>query len=170
MNANMVILKIALGFLALAIAWSYIFQKKFIFQINAWMREYVFSDQVALFSGRRVAVLLLILGSLALFSGLQSIIQVQPIKPNIAAQMLSEAHKDFREKKYLRVVNRCRALVRVNPDSAEAWELLVESWWVMGEKSKAREAAKVLLRLQPDHPFGKSSFHDEMEKMKKEKE
>lgn len=165
----MIALKILIGLLALLIAWAYIFHNKLIFQINAWMRKTVFSDEMVLFSGRRVAVLLFVLGCVALFSGLQNMIQTQPIKPNIAAQMLEQAREDFRNKKYNYVVNRCVVLVRSNPNSVEAWELLATTWWTMGEKKKARQTVQLLLRLQPNHPFGKRSFEPEVEKDEKEK-
>ncbi len=166
----MIIIKIIFGALLLFVAWTYIFHKKLAFQLNAWMREYVFNDQIVLFSGRRIAILLLILGGVALFSGLEGIIDVQPVKPNIAATMIEEARKDSKNGRYSAVVRRCRELIRSTPNSVEAWELLVDAYSRLGEKQLAQEAASVLLRLSPDHPIGQSFFQTEKQRVDRERE
>ncbi len=163
------ILKILLGLFALVGAWSYIFHNKLIFRLNAWMRENVFSDQVVLFSGRRVAILLTVLGGLSLFSGLENLIELQPVKPRITAEIIQQARVDLGQKKYKQVISRCRELTKTNPDSVEAWELLVSAWSEMGEKEMARQAATVLLRLDPDHSLGKSVFSEERKRIEQER-
>lgn len=166
----MYILKIVIGLLALVFAWSYLFHNKLVFRLNAWMREYVFNDNVVLFSGRRVAILLVILGALALFSGLENMVLIQPIQPHIAAQIIDQARIDLAKKKYPQVITRCRELIKSNPDYIPAWELLVSAWSEMGEKDLAHQGAMVLLRLDPNHPIGKSVFAKEREKIEREKE
>ena len=133
------------------------------------MRDFVFSDQLALFSGRRVAFLLIILGGLSLLSGLSTLIKPVEIQPQIAAQMIEQSKKDLKENRLPQVVSRCRLLVRSNPSEVEAWALLVEAWSRMGEKKLAREAVQVLLRLAPNHPLGSGAFKLELEKIENEK-
>lgn len=164
----MVILKITLGVLLLLAAWGYLFQKKLIFKLNAWMREVIFSDQVALFSGRRVAILLLVLGAIALFSGLESFIKPPILQPHIQAQMLEQARQDLANKRHFSVIQRCRYVVKANPDSQEAWELLIETYARMGEKEMARQTAGVLLRLDPQNGIAKMVDRGQWEKVQKE--
>lgn len=164
------IFKIILGLLLIFIAWTYLFHNKLIFRLNTWMRENVFNDQVVLFSGRRVAILLVVLGAVALFSGLEGIVQFQEVKPHIAAQIIGQAKQDLAQKKYKNAVYKCRTLLKTNPNSIEAWELLVQIHSRMGEKELARKDAQVLLRLDPAHPLGKSIYLDEKNKIQKEKE
>ncbi len=149
-------LKILLGLFALLLAWVVVFRSGLVFKFNAWMRERIFSDQFVLFSGKRVAVLLLVLGAVSFFSGLEQVINIQQIKPSMAASLLEQARRDFKVRHYTRVINRCKVLVRSNPQDAQAWELLAMSWHSLGEKQKARQAAESLLRLNPQHPFGRS--------------
>ena len=154
----MPILKILLGLLALFVAWLFFFRRDLIFSLNEFMRRRVFSDQVVLFQGRRMAALLTMLGVVALFSGIESVIDVQPIKPKIAAEMIRQAHEDLRQGHYMRVVNRCKELVRSDPKNMEAWELLASAWWAVGQKERAARAADSLLRIDPQHPIKQSSI------------
>ena len=154
----MQILKIALGLLALLIAWLFLFRKKLIFAINEFMRRRVFSDRVVLFQGRRMASLLVILGVVALFSGVEGVIDVQAIRPKIAAVMMAQAREDLRLGRYTKVVNRCRELVHSDPKNVDAWELLANAWWAMGQKDRAATAADSVLRLDPDNAISRSSI------------
>ena len=147
----MAILQILLGLLAFLLGWLLLYRRNVLFRINAWLRENVFSDNVILFSGRRLAVLLFVLGLVALFSGVDNVVDEQKVTPQMAEAILEQAKRDLQRNQYSRVVNRSRLLVRSQPQNAEAWELLASAWWAMGEKDKAREAVKALLRLQPDH-------------------
>jgi cytochrome c-type biogenesis protein CcmH/NrfG len=162
----MQLIKIVLGVLALGLAWAVLFRTGLIFKLNTWMRDNVFNDRLILFSGRRVAVLLLVLGGVALFSGVEDIIEVPPIKSNIAAKMLEDARQDFREARYLEVVRRCKELVRADPKNIEAWELLATGWWALGEKEQAKKAVEVILRIDPENALGNSSIMKSQDKMK----
>ncbi len=152
----MEILKIVLGLVALLLAWLFLFRKKWLFTLNEFMRRRVFSDTVVLFQGRRMAALLFALGAVAMFSGIEGVIDVQAIKPHIAAEMQSQAHEDFRLGRYTKVVNRCRELVRVDPKNLDAWELLANAWWAMGQKDRAAAAAEAILRVDPNHSISRS--------------
>jgi tetratricopeptide (TPR) repeat protein len=147
----MTMLKIFLGLLLLGLAWIYIFRKNMVFQLNQWMRETVFNDQVALFSGKRVAVLLFALGLIALFSGIKNVVTVQGIPPNVAADMISQSREHLAKKEYAQVVARCKELVRANPSSVEAWELLAAAWSALQQKALAIQAAENLFRLDPEN-------------------
>ncbi|MCB4756729.1 MAG: hypothetical protein LHV69_06810 [Elusimicrobia bacterium] len=151
----MIYLKIALGILALCLAWIVMYRSGLVLRFNAWMRERVFTDQHVLFSGQRVAVLLLILGAVALYSGLEQWSETPVVKPRIASAMLEQARNEFKARRYRGVVNRCKVLVRSNPKNLEAWELLAQSWWASGDKKKAGLAVQAILRLQPKHFLGR---------------
>src|SRR5687767_8701331 len=112
MMASMDFLQIIAGIFALILAWALVLRHKLIFKINAWLRERIFSDELILFSGGRVAVLLIVLGGVALFSGLENVVDLQPIKANIASSILHQARQDLKEGKHRRVINRCKILVR----------------------------------------------------------
>jgi tetratricopeptide (TPR) repeat protein len=167
--AHMVILKITLGILLLLAAWGYLFQKKLIFKLNAWMREIVFSDQVALFSGRRVAILLMVLGGISLFSGLGKFVQGPTFTPEISAQMLAQARQDLMHKEYPNAIRRGRELAKANPKSIEVWEFLAEAYSRAGDKDRARKAATILLQLDPNNQVGKTIAPDVWEKRRRDK-
>ena len=57
--------------------------------------------------------------------------------------------------------------IGVNPKSEEAWELLVTTWWAMGEKDLSTQAAVTLIRINPNHPLGKI-YRQELKKLHKE--
>lgn len=122
------------------------------------MRERVFNDQLVLFSGRRVALLLVILGGLALFSGISDIRDKQPIPDHIAKEIVIKAKNDLALGKYHRVVNRCRDLVRSNPKNVDAWELLTQGAWAMGQRDVAKQAAEALLRIDPLNDFARKFY------------
>ncbi len=156
--------KILVGLLAVALAWMVLFRTGMVFRFNAWMRERVFSDRLILFSGRRVALLLIALGGISLFSGIEEVVEVRPLKPEAAANILKEARQDFRRGRYTKVVNRTKELIRSNPKDVEVWELLATAWWALGEKEKARKAVESLLRIEPDHRLGRGSMAAFMER------
>lgn len=131
-----------------------LFQTKFVYKFNAFMRERVFTDQWILFSGRRLAFLLFLLGGLSLFSGLENIVERQTLPPKIAAQLLEQARNDFQQHRYDMAVRRCRELVRSDPKNVDAWEILAHSYWALGEPKQTLSAAEIILRLNPDHPVG----------------
>lgn len=152
----MQILKILIGVLALLLAWIYIYRTRLIFTLNAWMRENIFSDRVVLFSNRRLATLLLLLGAVALFSGIKDLEEFHPIRPHVAASMMDQAREEFKNRSYLAVISRCRQLVRFNPKNTEAWELLAGSWWALGRKNMAFQAMQGLLSNNPEYPIQSS--------------
>jgi len=143
-------LKIFLGLIAVVLAWVLAFRSGLIFRLNQWMRDYVFSDQIVLFAGRRVAVLLLILGVIALFSGVEDVVSVRQIKPKIAAEILLQAEKDLANRNFRLVILRSKELVRSNPNYIKAWELLATAWWARGEKEKAKKAADAWIEYHPE--------------------
>lgn len=147
-------MKLTFGLLFLGGAWLVLFKSQILFKFNAWMREVVFSDHLILFSGRRLAILLLVLGGLSLFSGLEDFTQFEAIKPEVAAQILDQANDDFKKGRHIRVINWCQVLVRSNPKNIQAWELLANSWWAVGKKSKSYNAIQTLLLLDPDNHLG----------------
>ena len=154
----MPILQILLGLLAILVAWLFFHRSRLLFAFNEFMRRRVFNDHVVLFQGRRMAALLILLGIIALFSGVESVVNVQPIKPNIAAEMLQQAQDDFRMGRYAKTVNRCKELVRSDPQNVDAWELLANAWWALGEKDRATKAVESILRINPDHPIKSTSL------------
>jgi len=147
----MKLLLIAVGFLSLCLAWMVMYRTGIVLRFNAWMRERVFTDSHVLFSGQRIAFLLLILGAVSLFSGMEQWIEMQTVQPHIAVAMLEQAQVDFRQRKYVHVINRCKVLVRTDSRNIEAWELLVKSYWATGQKDKAKRALDTLLLLSPNH-------------------
>jgi cytochrome c-type biogenesis protein CcmH/NrfG len=151
-------LKILLGILAVAAAWLVIFRRSFIFKLNQLMRERVFNDQLVLFSGRRVAILLIVLGGLALFSGISDIRDAQPIPDHIAREIILKAQSDLATGQYHRVVKRTRDLVRSNPKNTDAWELLTQGAWAMGQRDLAKQAVDALLRIDPLNEFGRKFY------------
>ncbi len=162
----MPILKILLGLLALLLAWLFVYRAKLVYALNDFMRRRIFSDHVVLFQGRRMAALLTVLGIIAMFSGVEAVIDVQAIKPKIAAEMMTQAHEDLKEGHYSRVITRCRELVRSDPKNVEAWELLATAWWAVGQKDQASKAADSILRIDPNHPIRNSSIGEYLEKSK----
>lgn len=154
----MPILTILLGLLALLIAWLILYRTKVLFALNDFMRQRVFSDKVVLFQGRRMAALLTLLGTVALFSGIESVIDVQRIKPKIAAEMLTQAKDDLAHGSYVSVVSRCRELVRSDPQNIEAWNLLAQGWWALGQRDRAAKAVESILRLDPQNSIRTSSI------------
>ncbi|MFN0117893.1 MAG: tetratricopeptide repeat protein [Elusimicrobiota bacterium] len=147
----MVFLIIIISFLLFLLAWAVLFRTQLIYKINEWFREQVFNDRWILFSGRRVAILLLFLGGIALFSGLSEMIKSRNIPPAIARQMLEQAQKDLSKGEYLKVVHRCRDLVRSDQRNVDAWELFAIASLALGDKDQARVALNSISRVDPNY-------------------
>lgn len=145
----MEIFKILLGFSALLLAWSLAFRTGLIFRLNAWLKENVFNDQVLLYSRRRLALLLFVLGMVALFSGIENVLKEQKISPEAATNLLNQIQKDFKARDYARVVSICRILLRSEPKNVSAREFLINALWASGSKEDAFREATFLNRIDP---------------------
>lgn len=167
MRSMLEIAKILTGGLALFLAWVLFFRTRLIYRFNAWMRDHVFNDNLVLFSGQRLAILLLVLGAIALFSGIEQITNDQDLKPKIAAKIISEARTDFINKDYSKVIERCRALIRSNPRNFQAMELLAASYHALGEKEKANEIIYLIIQQEPTYPISKGPLEKVFGKSKK---
>jgi len=161
--------KILIGALALLLAWTFLYRTRFIFKLNSWIRENIFSDRLVLFSNRRMAVLLLVLGIISLFSGIKGLDDMRPIKPKVAAQMMEQAREEYKKKAYPQVVSRCRELVKSNPKNVEAAELLAGAWWALGQKEKAVQAIQSLIYNNPSYEIGLSPLNAILVEKRKEK-
>ena len=160
------VLKIVLGLAAVFLAWLFVFRSSLVLKVNAWIRNTVFNDQMVLFSGRRVAMLLLILGALAIFSGVDNVVDDQSIKPNVAAAMLDEAQAMVKTGKFDAAMRRLKELLRSNPQNVEAWNLMATAAWAAGKRDVAFHAADAVLRLDPKHPIGRSVIVAEKKKLR----
>ena len=150
------ILLIILGILFFFWAGVFLFRTGLIFKINTWMKEYVFSDQVALFSKRRMAILLFILGGVALFSGIEGIMEDDIIRPRIAASLIQLADENFQKGEYQKAIKVSAELLRSNPKNIPALKILAKSYWSLVDKKQALSALKIILALSPHE-----SFHDD---------
>ena len=161
-------LKICAGIAALAFAWVVIYRTRFIFYLNSWMREKVFNDNLVLFSGKYFAALLIIVGGVALFSGLDDAVYVQYLKPAMVAHIVEQAKLDLAKGNHARVINQCWAVVRSQPTNKEAWALLVTASWARGDRKSTAEAANALYRLDRDNPVLKGPIRDLIHESKKD--
>jgi cytochrome c-type biogenesis protein CcmH/NrfG len=151
----MQIVLIIIGIGAVGLAWVLIYRTTSIYKFNAWVRESIFSDQWVLFSGRRLAFLLLILGGISLFSGIEYVTRTQPIKPRIAARLLKQAEKDFFNEKHENVIYQCKELIRSDPKNLRAQELMAGSLWAAGNREEAQRIIEAILNEDPNYPIKK---------------
>lgn len=163
----MEILKIIVGVAAVFVAWLFLFRTGAVFKLNAWMRENVFNDQIVLFSGRRLAILLLVLGGVALFSGIEGIQEEQSIPPKIISRMLEQARDSLIASDYPEVIIRCREVLRSDPNNLIALELTATAWWGLNEKEKARETIREIVKINPNHPLNRGPIARYFEKQRK---
>lgn len=145
--------KLTFGLAALGVAWILFYRSRLIFQINAWMRERIFNDQLVLFSGRRLAMLLLVLGAISFFSGVESVIEIQPMTPEVTARIMEQARIDMRAGRHTRVINRCREVLRADPKNIAAWELVTGAWWAIGDKARAKQGVDTIMSIDPFYPI-----------------
>jgi tetratricopeptide (TPR) repeat protein len=150
-STTMQFIQVLLGLLALFLAWVLIFKKPLIFRLNAFMREHVFADQLVLFSGGRIAFLLLILGVVALFSGVDIITKNQVLGPRSTGKIFEHAQEDMRNKDYESTLIRCRELLRSNPNNIAALELMLKVYRDMGKKEEARDVLVKILQINPNY-------------------
>jgi hypothetical protein len=149
----MLSIKIICGIIALLAAWALIFRKQLVYEFNRWMREYAFSDQWVIFSGTRAAVLLFILGALALFSGIETINQHQVLKPSVIGRVLENAHEDFKQKNFNRVVVKTTLILQSYPENQGARELLIGAYFSSHQPEKAKEEIENLILYNPNYNF-----------------
>jgi hypothetical protein len=149
----MLSIKIICGIIALLAAWALIFRKQLVYEFNRWMREYAFSDQWVIFSGTRVAVLLFVLGALALFSGIETINQTQVLKPSVVSKMLAGNLEDFKLKKFDRVIQKSQLIIKSYPDNQGAREYLIGAYFATHQSEKAKEEIQNLVAINPNYNF-----------------
>lgn len=152
----MKILLITFGIAAIFLAWAFVFQRSLIFKVNTWMREYVFTDELALFSGKRLAALLLALGGVALFSGVDRVVRDQGLRPRVAARLFQQAQDDYLNKRYDDVLFRCRELIKSDPRNIPVWELMATALVALDRKPEAQQALAKILEIDPNYPINKS--------------
>lgn len=107
------------------------------------------------FFGTRVAVLLFILGSVALFSGIETINQTQVLKPSVVAKMLEGTFEDFQSKKFDRVIQKSQLILKSNPENQEAREFLIGAYFATHQSEKAKEEIQNLIAYNPGYNFRK---------------
>jgi len=149
----MLSLKIICGIFALLAAWALIFRKQLVYEFNRWMREYAFSDQWVIFSGTRVAVLMFILGALALFSGIETINQTQVLKPSVVSKMLVGTYEDFKQKKFDRVIQKSELILKSYPENQGAREYLIGAYFATHQSEKVKEEIQSLIAYNPTYNF-----------------
>ncbi len=154
----MTVFKILLGLAALLVAWALLFRAQLVYRFNRWMREFAFSDQWVVFSGRRIALLFFVLGCIALFSGLENITENQPVKTRIVGKMLEQAQQEFSKGHYSHAINRCEVVLRSDPDNIQARELIATSYFFSGSNEKAYKEVAQILRLNPTYAMSESPF------------
>lgn len=157
------IFKILLGFSSLLLAWGLLFRTGLIFRLNAWLKENVFNDQLVLYSRRRLALLLFVLGIVAMFSGVENIFQGLMSSQEETTNLLAQAHANFRSQKYQRVAIVCRALLRSDPRNIPARELLSNSLWALGQKDDAFREAHILDYFSPGNSTARVLLSKETE-------
>jgi tetratricopeptide (TPR) repeat protein len=156
-SLTMQFVQILLGLLALFLAWVLIFKKPLIFQLNAFMREHVFTDQLVLFSGGRIAFLLLVLGVVALFSGVDLVTRNQVLGPRSASKIFERAQDDFNDKDYNAALVKCRELLHSNPSDVAVLELMMRAHRELGQKDEARETLRKILEINPRYSVKNAS-------------
>jgi hypothetical protein len=67
----MFLLRVSLGFLLIFLGLGYLFDQKSILRFNAFMRELLFRDSYVLLRGRRIGILLLVVGGLVVALNVQ---------------------------------------------------------------------------------------------------
>lgn len=142
-------IKVLVGFLAVFLAWALIFQTSTIYKFNKWARDILFNDEWILFSGRRISVLLFILGGVALFSGLYGINNSSSSNPNFLVVRLNQGDQELKKGHFQHASEKAREALSLDPQSARAWELLATSWALMGETDRAINALKTLKAIDP---------------------
>jgi tetratricopeptide (TPR) repeat protein len=155
-SLGMQLLQLFLGSMALLLAYILFFKKSLIFKMNAFMRDYVFADHVVLFSGGRIAILLLILGTVALFSGVDRVTRGQFLRPRIASKIFDQALAADRSGRHDEAVSRCQELLRSDPNNLAALELMATAYTALGQKDQAREALLKILSINPHYPLKNS--------------
>ncbi len=151
----MQILKILIGFLALALAWSLLFRTGIIFRINTWLKDNIFNDQVVLYSRRRLALLLFVLGLVSLFSGIEKVMETSSMSTERAEKLFEDAKISLRAGQHQRVVTLCRILLKSDPKNILLREMEVNSLWAMGDRKETQKAVRILLVLDPSNRTAK---------------
>jgi len=139
------------GLLAIGLAWLLLYRASSVYRLNQWMRDYVFNDEWVLFSGGKVAVVLLLIGGGALFFGMRQVTDDQTIKPNIAEEIITESRLDMVRGHFTRAITRCEGVLHSDPNNIDAWEVIAMSWWMAGDKDRARAALQNVVRIKPDY-------------------
>lgn len=145
----MVFLKIFIGILALFLGWLFLFRKDLVYKANHWIRTTVFDDQLALYSGQRIASLLLILGCVALISGLDNSFYLEMLKPYQTSRQLNRVRNEFERKHYAHAIQKGQEYLVRKPNDVEVMGLVALSYYMNGDLKNAQSMVSQMMKIEP---------------------
>ena len=74
------------------------------------------------------------------------------------AELIDLSVKLYGEGKYLEMVAACDLALRLQPDSAEAWNNKCSAYNQLGRFAEAASACEAALRYKPDFPLAKNNL------------
>lgn len=142
----MKIILLIISIFSLCTAVIYFYAPKVVLKINEFMKKYVFSDILVLFSRRKIAVIyfFIFLASLCIYWFMPPIGN----KYQIPSKVFS-AYRNYYLGNYEKVVKICNEILSYDPKNIKANELLGLSYLALNQKIKAKAYLMEVVRREP---------------------
>lgn len=150
--AFLTILKLALGVIFFVMGIGYLYNARFILNVNALFRDLLFNDRFVLLRKRRAGVLLLLLSLVVFYMGFTALTRSlgrKPFPPTALELQRENIRKSFQEGKYVLTLRYCEEFLGRNPSDTFALERMTFAALAVGEKERARKTLERLLILEP---------------------
>ncbi|HRY29460.1 MAG TPA: tetratricopeptide repeat protein, partial [Elusimicrobiota bacterium] len=120
-------------------------------------------DSYVLLYRRRWGILLFLCAILFFYSGFQNMAHQMSLEKPSDYLDLRAAYRCFWTQQYKASIARCQEILKRDKNDVHAWSLLGASWSALGRKDQARKAWEQVLRIDPEHPAGKSVLFEKKE-------
>lgn len=124
----------------------YLYTPKVILKINEFVRKYIFSDTLALFSRKKIAVIYFFISLTSLYIYLS--IPLMENKYQITLE-LSSAYRNYYIGKYEKVIKICNKILSCEPHNIKANELLGLTYLALNQNTTAKAYLMEVIKRNP---------------------
>ncbi len=154
----MIFLKFAFGILFFFLGWMYLYKSNLVISMNRIAREALFNDRRVLLDRKKLSILFFCLSFVALFMAFSSLTEWVNIRSkdqwtNESTKFLMYmAMQDHCTERYDSAIEKYDRILKAYPENTEVMKRLAYTYDAKGDKKKARQLWKKLLRKNPnDH-------------------
>ena len=160
----MIFLKFVFGILFFFLGWMYLYRSNLVLILNRIAREVLFNDRRILLDRKKLSIIFFCLSFVALFMAFSSLTkwvsdQGKDRWANESTEYLMYmAMQDYCTERYTNAIEKYNKILITDPNNAAILKRLAYTYDANGEKKKARQIWKKLLRMNPNDQESKENY------------